>query len=111
MQEIQKNIAQALRRSMESRQKTLTEFSEELNISKTAVRQYLHGTANPRADTLTMLADSLGITPAELITGEPPGWSKAALLLHAAQEIGPLPPEQQREAVRLFLALVAVFSE
>lgn len=111
MQEIQRNIAQALRRSMETRQKTLMEFSEELNISKTAMRQYLRGVANPRTDTLATLADSLGITPAELIAGEPAGWDKAALLLRAAQEIGPLPPEQQREAVRLFLALVAVFSE
>lgn len=111
MQEVKHNIAKTLRRSMEVRHQTLMEFSEELNISKTALRQYLRGTANPTIETLATISDKLGMTPAELIADDPAGVSQATLLLHAAQEIGSLPTEQQREGIRLFLALVDLFSQ
>lgn len=110
MREIQRNIADALRRTMEARQQTIIELSEELDISRTALLQYLRGESNPRADTLAAMADKLGITPAELITGIPPGAASAEQVLRAAKEIGSLPPERRQEGIALFLALVDVFS-
>ena len=69
MQEIQENIAQKLRAAMKHRQKTIAGFADELGISQTALKNYMRGESNPRADTITLLAERLGLTPAELISG------------------------------------------
>lgn len=111
MQEIRKNIALHLRRAMKERGGTIEEFAEEVSISKTAMLQYLKGTANPTVDTLVLLADGLRITPAELISNLPPGWEQAETVLRASKEIAALPLARQETAVRLLLELAALFAE
>ena len=68
MQEIQENIAKKLRAAMKGQKKTISVFADELGISQTALKNYMRGESNPRADTITLLAEGLGITPAELIS-------------------------------------------
>ena len=111
MREIQKNIARNLRRVMDARGRTAEEFAEEVSISRTALLQYLKGSSNPTVDTVAVLAEGLGITPTELISGLPPGWEQAETVLRASKEIAALPLERQEIAVQLFFELVAVFSE
>jgi transcriptional regulator with XRE-family HTH domain len=111
MQEVQAHIAKNLKRAMQERGQTLLEFSEELGISRTAMQQYLRGTANPTVDTLATIAEQLGISLGELVSGLPAGVMQAELVFRAAKEIGQLAPDQQMEGVSLFLALVELFSQ
>ena len=109
--EIQENIATKLRTAMAQQQKTISGFSEELGIPSSSLKNYLRGTSNPRADTIALLAECLGLTPAELISKQPDSTVQAELVMRAAKEIGKLAPEQREEGVQLFLALVALFSD
>ena len=111
MQEIQENIAQKLRVTMERHQRTISDFADELDIPSSSLKNYLRGTSNPRADTIALLADRLDLTPAELISDLPPGTIQAKLVFRAAKEIGELAPEQREVGIQLFLALVDLFSE
>ena len=46
------------------------EFAEELGIPRTTLAGYLKGTSHPRADSLEYLAEKLGISLAELVSGD-----------------------------------------
>ena len=111
MQEIQKNIAKNLRRCMRERNLSTIEFAEELGIPLTSAKNYLKGKSNPTAETISLLADKLNITPVELISGLPPGWEQAEIVLRASKEIAALPLARQEIAVRLLLELAALFAE
>lgn len=111
MNEIQNNVAKALQKAKQDQNKTLEEFAEELNISRTAMRQYLQGTANPTADTLTVIAAKLEMSPAELISGLPSGVTQAEFICRVAREISTLAPCRREECIRIFIALVELFSQ
>ena len=66
---IQKNISATLRTAMAEKGRTQAEFSDELGIAHSSLQEYLKDGANPRADTIELLAEKLGITPAKLISG------------------------------------------
>lgn len=70
--EIKKHISATLKREMEKRGLNFMEFSTELGIPRTTLQGYLKGTSSPRADSLEELADKLGISPAELVSGKEP---------------------------------------
>ncbi len=54
-----KNLAQHLNEIRKERQLTISEFSEELGISRSSLQALLNGTGNPRADTIEYLAHQL----------------------------------------------------
>ena len=66
---IQKNIAATLRAAMAEKGRTQAEFSDELGIAHSSLQEYLKDGANPRADTIELLAEKLGMSPARLISG------------------------------------------
>lgn len=51
------------------------EFLAEINIPRTTLQGYLNDTSHPRADSMENLADKLGISVAELVSGEEPSAS------------------------------------
>lgn len=108
--EIRANIAETVRRVMEERGKTLSELSAELDIPLSSMKNYAKGAKNLRADTIEMLAEKFGISPAELISQLPSGWVKAETVVRAAQAFGGLTLEKQSYGVELFLKLVDLFS-
>ena len=108
--EIRANIAEAVRRVMEERGKTLSELSAELDIPLSSMKNYAKGAKNLRADTIDMLAWKLGLTPAELISQLPSGWAEAETAVRAAQAFGNLTLEKQSQGIELFLKLVDLFS-
>ena len=65
---IQKNIAAKIRFAMLQRDCSLEELAQELGIARSTLQEYLRENANPRLDTLELLAEKLGYTPAELIS-------------------------------------------
>lgn len=108
--EIRLNVAETVKRLMRERQKTLSELSEDLDIPLSSMKNYVNGTSNLRADTIEVLADKFGMTPAELISRFPDGWRQADAVVRAAKVFSGLTPEQQTSGVDLFLQLVALFS-
>lgn len=51
------------------RQKSMTEFSEELEISRSALQKYLSGAGNPNLTTIEHIAQKLNISPYFLLLG------------------------------------------
>lgn len=108
---ISENIADFIRRYKEKNHLSIAELSEELGIAKSAAVDYLNGDGNPRADTVDMIAEKCGVSPAEIISAQPPGWERAEMVERAARIFGGLPPERRERAVPLFLALVEILAE
>lgn len=73
---IKKNLAAFLQRYREERQLSIAELSDELGIAKSAAVEYLNGDGNPRADTMEIIAEKCGVSAAEMISAQPPGWER-----------------------------------
>ena len=69
---IEKNIMATLKREMDKRGVNYAKLSAEIDIPRTTLQGYLSGTSHPRADSMENLADKLGISVAELVSGEEP---------------------------------------
>lgn len=67
---IDKNIAAKLKREMSKRGVNYAEFAEELGIPRTTMQGYVKGSSNLRADFMEEPANRLGISVAELVSGE-----------------------------------------
>ena len=103
-------IAQTINETRIARNKSLSALAEEIGVPLSSLQNYVSGHSNPRADTIEILAEKLGISPAELISSHPEEWSKAEIVLRTANEFSALTPELQEEGIRLFLSLVKLFS-
>ena len=108
---IKKNIAAFLQQYRQERHLSIVELSAELGIAKSAIVEYLNGDGNPRADTVDLIADKCGVSAAEMISAQPPGWERTEIVERAARVFGGLPPERRERAVSLFLALVDILAE
>lgn len=67
--ELQQNMANVIRAMKETRGMSLAEVSSELEISRSALQEYLSGTGNPNLSTIEHLAKKLGVAPITLLTG------------------------------------------
>lgn len=67
--EVQQNMATVIRMIMETRNMSIDEFSEELEISRSTLQEYLKGKGNPSIKTVIHLSQKLKIEPAVLLTG------------------------------------------
>ena len=67
--EISKNMADVLLKIKEERDLSLTDFAEQLGISRSALQEYTSGTGVPRLSTVVILAQKLGMEPADLLAG------------------------------------------
>lgn len=67
---IEKNIMATLKREMDKRGVNYVELSEAIDVPRTTLQGYLNGTSHPRADSMENLANKLGISLAELVSGE-----------------------------------------
>lgn len=108
---IKKYISAAIHRYQRARSLTLREVARELDIPWASLEGYANGRANPRADTLEVLAEKLGVPITELVSGSPPGWERAETIVRAAAAVESLPPEHHEECIELFLKLATLFSK
>lgn len=67
--QIQRNMAAVIRAIKETSGKSITEFSSELEISRSALQDYLSGKGNPSMSTIDHLAEKLGVDASFLISG------------------------------------------
>ena len=67
--EIQKNLSQVIRAYQHASRKSLKEFADELDISRSSLQEYLAGTGNPSAATIDHLAKKLDVDVTFLVSG------------------------------------------
>ena len=68
---IRENLSIRLQEIREERGLSITDFSEELEISRSLLQAILSGKANPRADTIEHIAEKLQISPISLLAPSP----------------------------------------
>ena len=95
--------------------KTKLRFSEELGIPRSTLQSYLKGNAGLRSDSIEELANCLGPTPAQLISGAEHAQAYCASHLDSLfAEIQSLHPQAQtlaKEAVSLLNAAFRISAE
>ena len=86
---IKETFSERIRRVRKSRGLTQAELAERLNISEMTVRRWEAGQRSPRIEATQKLAEVLGTTPEELLSGNPEVNDLPA----------PLKPEQENKTV------------
>lgn len=95
---LNQNLTRNLRLVYQARRTTLEEFSCELGIGHSTLRNILHGQGNSTLGTVEQIAQNLGVAPQVLLTGQhtEDRLLSALLLLEAVDCLKPLDPGQQR---------------
>lgn len=106
-----KNISLILHWYKESNDLTMNELAKELGIAVSSLQGYMDGTANPRMDTVELLAEKTNIPVIEMVSGPAPEWKRAETIIRAAREFSNLTEEQRKKGIQLFLDLVTLFSK
>lgn len=109
---IQKKLADALRIFQADRGKSITEFSAELEISRSALEDYLSGSGNPSMSTVEHIADKLGVSPSLLLFGS---FSEDQLhillrLTDILSFLSDLPPDRRLRFAELLLEMVSLWN-
>lgn len=107
----QENLSNLLSAVRTTRKLTLTEFAEELDISRTSLQTLLSGKCNPRLDTVERIANHLKIDPALLVSSSfsEEQWKVIFYLFNAIDAFSNLPDARKREASELIQGLINVF--
>lgn len=63
-------IGRNIKRALERQGKTQRELAEEIGVTQATVSKYIHGYRVPKATILGKIADVLGVTTDQLISGE-----------------------------------------
>ena len=105
---LNQNLTRNLRLVYQARRTTLEEFSCELGIGHSTLRNILHGQGNSTLGTVEQIAQNLGVAPQVLLTGQhtEDRLLSALLLLEAVDCLKPLGPGQQRQASILLSQLL-----
>ena len=81
-----KNLAETLSAIKRERRLSTTNFAVELDISRSALQEYLEGKGNPRLSTIFFIAEKLNMDPAVLIFGETTNEALAEALTEQEQK-------------------------
>ena len=105
---LNQHLTRNLRLVYQARRTTLEEFSCELGIGHSTLRNILHGQGNSTLGTVEQIAQNLGVAPQVLLTGQhtEDRLLSALLLLEAVDCLKPLDPGQQRQASILLSQLL-----
>lgn len=104
-------MASAMRAIMVKQNKSLTDFSEELGISRTALYDYLRAKGNPSAATIEHISEKLGVHPISLLVGleDNDNLGIILLLLEMIPSIAVLPEKKRLHFAELFLEMVQLW--
>ena len=103
---LNQNLTRNLRLVYQARRTTLEEFSCELGIGHSTLRNILHGQGNSTLGTVEQIAQNLGVAPQVLLTGQHTEDRLLSVLLEAVDCLKPLDPGQQRQASILLSQLL-----
>lgn len=106
---LQQNLSNTMKAIRSIRKISITEFSEEIGVSRSEAQGILRGTSNPRLDTIQCIADNLNIDPLLISSFSETQLEVSLLLLKSFDFFSKLSSEEQKEAARLlneFLCLI-----
>ena len=111
--EVQQNMANVIRLIMETRNMSMDDFSEELEISRSTLQEYLKGKGNPSIKTIIHLSQKLEIEPAVLLTGmtEVEARNVVRPLLNAVRSISELNNDKKLRLAELFWEMVRLWAD
>ena len=111
--EISKIMASVIRAFKDESGKTLSEFSEELEISRSTLQEYLSEHGNPNLSTLEHLAKKLGTDVTFLITGSFHDSQFRVLLklMDILHLLSGLSPCRWKKFAELMLELISLWEE
>ena len=109
--EIRKNLSAIIRIRMKESGKSLTEFSEELEISRSTLQDYLAGKGNPNVATIEHLAKKLNVDASLLVSGAISEDQFEILLpmLNTLELLSRLSPDKRRQFAKLLLDMIALW--
>lgn len=107
---ITKSMSYALRKYKAANHLSMTALAAELGIAVSSLEGYMSGTANPRAETIELIAEKMNISMIEMVSGPAPEWERAETMVRAVKEISGLPADRRERGVELFLQFVALFA-
>lgn len=122
---IGKNIAAKMLQHKLAHGLSTVELAAELHLAVSTTQEYLNGNGNPRADTLEMIAQRMGITVTQLISPsspaqqqpisprqpQPASLRRARAAVHLAKELAQLSPDKREQGIRLFLEMIELWSD
>lgn len=111
--EIRENISTVMRALMKESGKSLTEFSDELEISRSALQEYLSCKGNPNVATIEHMAKKLGVDTSFLVSGAFSGEQIDVLLtlLNSLKLLSKLDSNKRRQFAQLLLDMIALWNE
>ena len=109
--EIKQNMSKVMCALKKESRKSMSELSDDLQISRSALQDYLSGKGNPSVNTIEHLAKRLGVDASFLISG---AFSEDQLgilfhLLGTIESLSKLPPEKRRCFAELLLKMVKLW--
>lgn len=110
---IQQNVAKMMRAFKTAENKSTTEFSEELEISRSTLQSYLNGTGNPSLSMLEHIAEKLDVDPLVLMSdafSNDPA-DMILLMMRTMNVVDMLSEEKRRVLAELFLQIVSLWEE
>lgn len=107
------NMARTMRIYMEQKNKSAAAFSEELEIARSTLLQYIEGKGNPSLHTVEHIARKLEIDPLTLVSGKQSqkDISAAAYVLQASMLATELSPEDRRSLFDSFEKVVSLLEK
>lgn len=113
---LQQNLSNTMRAIRFARKQSITEFSEEIGVSRSEVQEILRGSSNPRLDTIQCIADNLHIDPIVLISSSitPNQLEVTLMLLKSFDFFHKLSSEEQDRAdylLKEFIALIKSYQD
>lgn len=108
---MQQNFTNAVRIYKQQMNLTLTEFSNMLEISRSAAQEYLKGKGNPTLATVEHFAEKLKTDPLSLVSGgiSPGQYEKLQLLFELSDALVSLAPEDRRRFAGLLNEIMLLF--
>ena len=110
---LEKNMSDFLRAYKEISGKSNSELAEEMQISRSILRDYLNGDGNPRLSTVEHLADRLKVNPVLFLAGmfEKDSSDIVLLLFNSVREVISLPEPKRKQFVEYFLNMLSLFED
>jgi len=110
---LNEGLAASIRAIMKQKHMSLTEFAEEMEISRSTLYAYNRGEGNPSMATINHIVQRLGISPTALTNGltDPDRGEITLLLLDTIQSVAELPEEDRLQMAELFLEMVKLWNK
>ena len=109
--DLNKNFSTILNIIKSEHQKSMTEFSEELEISRSALQEYLSGAGNPNLTTVEHIAQKLNVSPCFLLLGDFKDEQLSAFLtmIDIFSLLSDLPTEKRKKFAELLLEMISLW--